>query len=123
MGKVALYGESKIEELLTNEGIIRNKLKVNSAVRNAQLFLEIQDRYGSFDKMIWKYVENRPVVNSPKSLREMAITSPISDRISKDLKKLGFNFVGSTIIYAFMQATGMVNDHTQNCYLHGVELK
>jgi len=121
--KVASYDEEKITELLQNEGIIRNKLKVNSTVRNAQLFLEIQDKYGSFDKMIWDYVENKPMVNSPKSMREMAITSPISDKISKDLKKLGFNFVGSTIIYAFMQATGMVNDHTQNCYLHGAELK
>lgn len=121
--KVASYDEDKIIRLLQNEGIIRNKLKINSAVRNAQLFLEIQNKYGSFNNFIWDYVENKPVINSPKSMSDMAITNSISDKISKDLKKLGFNFVGSTIIYAFMQATGMVNDHTQNCYLHGVELE
>lgn len=121
--KVASYGSDKVAELLQDEGIIRNKLKVNSTVRNAQLFLEMQDKYGSFNKVIWDYVENKPVVNAPRSLAEMAVTSPISDKISKDLKKLGFNFVGSTIIYAFMQATGMVNDHTRNCYLHGVNLE
>ena len=115
--KVALYGESKIEQLLANEGIIRNRLKINAAVTNAKLFLEIQERHGSFDKFIWGYVDNAPIVSNLEKVEDVAATTPISDKISKDLKKMGFKFVGSTIIYAFMQATGMVNDHITACFV------
>ena len=117
-GKVALYDEAKIEELMSNEGIIRNRLKINAAVINARLFLDIQQRYGSFDKFIWGYVDNKPVVNRFAKLEDIPATTPVSDKISKDLKKMGFKFVGSTIIYAFMQATGMVNDHMTDCFVY-----
>jgi len=117
--KVALYDDAKITELLANEGIIRNRLKVHSAVRNAKVFLEIAEKHGSFDKFIWSYVDGKPIVNSWKSIEEIPATTPISDKISKDLKKLGMNFVGSTIIYSFMQATGMVNDHLTDCFVYG----
>ena len=114
--KIANYDEKKFQELMMNEGIIRNKLKIRSASTNAQLFMEIQKEFGSFSKFIWAYVDGKPIVNSFQSKEELPATSKISDQISKDLKKRGFNFVGSTIIYAFMQATGMVNDHTKNCF-------
>jgi DNA-3-methyladenine glycosylase I len=117
--KVALYDDSKIAELLTNEGIIRNRLKVHSAVRNAKVFLEIIEKHGSFDKFIWSYVDGKPIVNAWRSIEEIPATTAVSDRISKDLKKLGMNFVGSTIIYSFMQATGMVNDHLTDCFVYG----
>ena len=113
--KVALYDDAKIAELLANEGIIRNRLKINAAIRNAKLFLEIVEKYGSFDKFIWEYVDYKPVVGRWESFENMPITTEISDRISRDLKKLGFKFVGSTIIYSFMQAVGMVNDHLTSC--------
>ena len=113
--KVALYDEAKVEELMGNSGIIRNRLKINSAIVNAKLFLDIQNEYGSFDKFIWAYVDNKPIDNRVEKPEDWAATTPISDRISKDLKKRGFKFVGSTIIYAFMQATGMVNDHLMEC--------
>ena len=113
--KVALYDDAKVQELLANEGIIRNRLKVNSAIINAKLFLEAQEKYGSFDKFIWGYVDYTPIVNHPKALEDIPATTPLSDKISKDLKKMGFKFIGSTIIYAFMQATGMVNDHVVGC--------
>jgi DNA-3-methyladenine glycosylase I len=116
--KVAAYDETKIAELLTNEGIIRNRLKVHSVVRNAKVFLEIAEKYGSFDKFIWNYVDGKPTQNAWKSIEEIPATTDISDRISKDLKKLGMNFVGSTIIYSFMQATGMVNDHLVDCFVY-----
>lgn len=116
--KVALYGEAKIQELLANEGIIRNRLKVNAAVTNAQVFLEVQEKYGSFDKFIWAYVDHVPIRNHWEKMEEIPATTPLSDKISKDLKKMGFTFVGSTIIYAFMQATGMVNDHLTDCYVY-----
>jgi len=116
--KVALYDESKIEQLMANEGIIRNRLKINAAVTNARLFLDIQERYGSFDKFIWGYVDNAPIVSHLKRIEDAPPTSSISDKISKDLKKMGFKFVGSTIIYAFMQATGMVNDHITDCFVY-----
>ena len=115
--KVALYDDVKIAELLTNEGIIRNRLKVHSAVRNAKVFLEIAEKNGSFDKFIWNYVGGKPIVNAWKRVEDIPATSDISDKISKDLKKLGMNFVGSTIIYSFMQATGMVNDHLVDCFV------
>jgi len=113
--KVARYDDAKIEELLANEGIIRNRLKINAAIVNAKLFLEIVEKHGSFDKFIWKYVDYKPIVGNWKSFKEMPVTTEISDKISKDLKKLGFKFVGSTIIYSFMQAVGMVNDHLMSC--------
>ena len=113
--KVALYDDAKVQELMANEGIIRNRLKIHSAIINAKLFLEVAEKYGSFDKFIWKYVDYTPIVNQPKKLEDIPATSPLSDKISKDLKKMGFKFIGSTIIYAFMQATGMVNDHVVGC--------
>ncbi len=114
--KVAQYDEKKIEELLKNPGIIRNKLKVRSAVTNAQAFLKVQKEFGSFDNYIWQFVHNKTIVNKWKSLKEVPATSKESDAMSKDLKKLGFKFVGSTICYAYMQAAGMVNDHIVSCF-------
>jgi len=116
--KVALYDETKVEELMGNSGIIRNRLKINSAIINAKLFLNIQKEYGSFDKFIWAYVDNKPINNRIETHEDWVATTPVSDKISKDLKKRGFKFVGSTIIYAFMQATGMVNDHLINCCVY-----
>ena len=113
--KVALYDEEKFQELMTNEGIIRNRLKIKAAITNAKLFLEIAEKHGSFDKFIWNYVDYTPIINQPEKLEDIPATTPLSDKISKDLKKIGFKFVGSTIIYAYMQATGMVNDHIVGC--------
>jgi DNA-3-methyladenine glycosylase I len=114
--KIAQYSDDKILDLLQDAGIIRNKLKVYSAVTNAQAFLKIQEEFGSFSQYIWAFVNHTPVNNFPRNLKEVPTTSPISDAISKDLKKRGFKFVGSTVMYAFMQATGMVNDHVENCW-------
>ncbi len=114
--KVALFNEDKIQELLQFEGIIRNKLKVRSAVTNAQHFLEVQNEFGSFDKYIWDFVDGEPIVNSWKTMSEVPATTKESDALSKDLKKRGFKFVGSTIMYAHMQACGLVNDHTADCF-------
>lgn len=114
--KIANYSEAKFLELAKNEGIIRNKLKIRSATSNARLFMEIQKQYGSFSEFIWAYVDGKPIINHFKSKEEVPATTELSDRISKDLKKMGFKFVGSTIIYAFMQAVGMVNDHTADCF-------
>ena len=114
--KVALYDEEKCGELLLNEGIIRNRLKIASAVRNAKAFLKVQNEYGSFDKYIWGFVGGKSLVNKLKGHGDVPAKTEISDAISKDLKKRGFNFVGSTIMYAFMQATGMVNDHLVTCF-------
>lgn len=114
--KVARFGEKKIASLLGNPGIIRNKLKVNAAVNNARRFLEIQKEFGSFDVYSWSFVENKPIVNHFRSMSEIPATSPESDAFSKDLKKRGFKFVGSTIMYAHMQASGMVNDHIVDCF-------
>ncbi|AXT56968.1 DNA-3-methyladenine glycosylase I [Aquimarina sp. AD1] len=113
---VAQYNESKKEELLQNAGIIRNKLKVNSAITNAQNFMKIQEEFGSFDSYIWGFIDSKPIVNKRNHHKECPATTEISDIISKDLKKRGFKFVGSTVIYAFMQAIGMVNDHTVDCF-------
>jgi DNA-3-methyladenine glycosylase I len=114
--KIALYTEAKIQELLQDQGIIRNKLKVYSAVTNAQNFIKIQKEFGSFSKYIWDFVDGKPIVNNLKSLSEAQATTAISDKISKDLKKRGFKFVGSTVMYAHMQATGMVDDHVADCW-------
>jgi len=114
--KVARYDDKKIAELLENEGIIRNRLKIASAIGNAQAFLRVQDEIGSFDKYIWNFVNGKTLKNSVKDTSEVPAKTAVSDVISKDLKKRGFNFVGSTIMYAFMQATGMVNDHLVTCF-------
>jgi len=116
--KVARYDDKKIEELMQNEGIVRNRLKINATVTNAKLFLDIQKKYGSFGKFIWEYVDHKPIIGHWEKLDDVPATTQISDKISKDLKKIGFKFVGSTIIYAFMQATGMVNDHTTDCFVY-----
>lgn len=116
--KVARYTAKRIAKLLEDPGIVRNKLKVHSAVQNAKAFLKIQESHGSFDAYIWGFVEGKPIQNAWKSLKEIPPRTAVSDRISKDLKGRGFNFVGSTIIYAHMQATGMVNDHVVSCPRH-----
>jgi len=116
--KVARYTEKRIAKLLTNPGIIRNRLKVRSAVQNAQAFLKVRDEFGSFDRYIWQFVGGKPLITRVKSMKEIAATSKESDAMSKDLKRRGFNFVGSTICYAFMQAAGLVNDHLVTCFRH-----
>jgi DNA-3-methyladenine glycosylase I len=113
--KIAQYSSEKHEELLQNAGIIRNKLKIRSATTNAQAFIQIQQEFGSFSAYIWAYVDGKPVINSFKSIEEVPASTALSDQISKDLKTRGFKFVGSTIVYAHMQATGMVNDHIVGC--------
>ena len=114
--KVARYTEKKIERLMEDEGIIRNRLKLASTISNAKAFQKVQKEFGSFDAYMWSYVNYRPVVNKWKQSGQVPATSFVSDSISSDLKERGFNFVGSTIIYAFMQATGMVNDHLTTCF-------
>ena len=101
---------------MQNEGIIRNQMKIGSAVSNAISFMKIQEEFGSFSKYIWGFVDGNPIVNTPKTLKEVPATTSLSDTISKDLKKRGFKFVGSTVVYAHMQATGMVNDHVEDCW-------
>jgi DNA-3-methyladenine glycosylase I len=115
---VARYDARKVAALLADPGIVRNRLKVASAVQNAQAFLKVQGEFGSFDTYIWRFVEGRPRRNAWRSLREVPARTDQSDAMSRDLKRRGFNFVGSTICYAFMQATGMVNDHLVDCYRH-----
>jgi len=117
--KVARYDRRKIAQLLKNPGIVRNRLKVASAVRNAQALLRVREEFGSFDRYIWQFVDGRPRVNAWKSRQRLPASTPESDATSKDLKKRGFNFVGSTICYAFMQAVGMVNDHAAQCFRYG----
>ena len=114
--KVAAYDEKKIEELINNPDIVRNKLKIRASVTNAQLFLKVQKEFGSFDAYIWRFVGGEPIINDFKAMSEVPATSPESDALSKDLKKRGFKFVGSTIIYAHMQAIGMINDHLVTCF-------
>ncbi|KJJ37668.1 DNA-3-methyladenine glycosylase I [Aequorivita vladivostokensis] len=114
--KIAKYDQSKIDALLQDEGIIRNKLKVHSAVTNARAFMEIQKEFGSFNQYIWGFVNHKPIKNIWKTHKDAPATSPESDALSKDLKKRGFKFVGSTVVYAHMQATGMVNDHIESCF-------
>jgi len=116
--KVAKYDDAKCAELLLNEGIIRNRLKIASAIANAKAFLNVQDEFGSFDKYVWDFVDGKPVNNTWNDISLVPAKTEISDVLSKDLKKRGFNFVGSTIMYAFMQATGMVNDHVNTCFRH-----
>ena len=115
--KIANYPEEKLATLLENPGIIRNKLKIKATVTNAQAFIKTQEEFGSFSKYIWGFVDGKPIDNKPKSLSEVAATTVISDALSKDLKKRGFKFTGSTVMYAHMQATGMVNDHITECFI------
>lgn len=117
--KVATFGRDKQAALLRDVGIIRNRLKIEAAVSNARAFLAVQNEFGSFDRYVWQFVEGAPIVNGWKRSLDVPATSAESDRLSKDLKKRGFRFVGSTIMYAFMQAVGMVNDHTVDCFLAG----
>ena len=113
--KVASYDESKIEELLLNPDIVRNKLKVRSSVNNARLFIEIQKEFGSFDRYIWSFTDGKQIINSWQDISQVPVTSEISDAVSRDLKKRGFKFTGSTIIYSYLQAVGIINDHTIWC--------
>ncbi|MDO5978467.1 DNA-3-methyladenine glycosylase I [Flavivirga spongiicola] len=114
--KIANYKQDKIDLLLQDTGIIRNKLKVNATVTNAQAFIKVQEAFGSFSKYIWGFVDGKPIKNSYKTLKDVPANTPLSDTISKDLKKRGFKFVGTTVVYAHMQATGMVNDHVVDCF-------
>ncbi|MBI3901704.1 MAG: DNA-3-methyladenine glycosylase I [Nitrosomonadales bacterium] len=114
--RIARYDANKIESLLANPGIVRNRLKVEAAVNNAQKFLAVQEKYGSFDAFIWQFMGGKPRQNSWRSLAEIPASTPESDAMSKELKQRGFKFVGTTICYAHMQATGMVNDHVMDCY-------
>jgi len=114
---IAKYSDVKVEELMQDPGIIRNRLKILATITNAQKFMEVQGEFGSFSKYIWKFVENEPIDNKPKTLKDVPATTDISDKLSKDLKNRGFKFMGSTVIYAHMQATGMVNDHVLDCFI------
>jgi DNA-3-methyladenine glycosylase I len=114
--KIASYDEGKYEELMSNPGIIRNRLKIRSAISNAVAFMKIQEEFGSFSDYIWAFVNHKPIFNEWKSMKELPARTEVSDAISKDLKKRGFKFVGSTVVYAHMQATGMVNDHVVDCF-------
>lgn len=116
VAKVTVMSDKELEALRENEGIIRNRLKIYSARKNAVVFREIQAEFGSFADYLWAYVDNQPLINRPQSFKEVLITSSISDALSKDLKKRGMSFVGSTIMYAYMQAVGMVNDHVKGCW-------
>jgi DNA-3-methyladenine glycosylase I len=116
--KVARYDENKVNQLLQNPEIIRNKLKVNAAITNARAFIKVQEEFGSFDAYIWRFVDGQPVQNSWQHHHELPASTNLSDLVSRDLKKRGFKFVGSVICYAHMQATGMVNDHTVDCFRH-----
>ena len=113
--RVARYTDSKVQQLLANDGIIRNRLKIASTIRNAQCVLAVQEEFGSLDSFLWRYVDGKPIRNAWSDRHALPASTPLSDRLSKDLKKRGFGFVGSTICYAFMQATGMVNDHVTHC--------
>lgn len=113
--KIAYYSEEKVEALMQNAGIVRNRLKILATINNAQRFLEVQKEFGTFSAYIWSFVGGKPLINSFKSIKEVPATTEISDALSKDLKKRGFKFLGSTVVYAHMQATGMVNDHIVDC--------
>jgi DNA-3-methyladenine glycosylase I len=114
--KVARFTEGKVAKLLANPGIVRNRLKVASAITNARAFLKVQEEFGSFDAFQWRFVEDRPIQNGWRSMKEVPASTPVSDAMCRDLKRRGFRFVGSTICYAHMQAVGMVNDHTVDCF-------
>ena len=114
--KIANYSEEKAAELMQDTGIIRNRLKILATINNAQRFQEVQKEFGTFSKYIWGFVDGKPIFNHPKTLKDVPATTEISDKLSKNLKKRGFKFLGSTVVYAHMQATGMVNDHLENCH-------
>jgi DNA-3-methyladenine glycosylase I len=114
--KVSQYGENKVNELLQNPGIIRNRMKILASINNAKLFIKIQEEFGSFDNYIWSFVNNKPVINHWNNISEVPATSELSDRVSKDLKGRGFKFLGTTIVYAHLQATGIINDHLVSCF-------
>lgn len=116
--KVARYNEARLARLLADPGIVRNRLKIAAAVRNAKAFLAVQEEFGSFDRYIWRFVGGQPIINHRRSMKEVPASTPESDAMSRDLKQRGFTFVGSTICYAQMQATGMVNDHLVTCFRH-----
>jgi DNA-3-methyladenine glycosylase I len=116
--KIALYDDNKLEELLQNPGIVRNRLKVKAAVTNAKAFIKVREEFGTFSKYIWGFLDGKPVQNRREAMKEVPAVTPLAEQISKDLKKRGFTFVGPTIIYAHMQATGMVNDHLTRCFRH-----
>lgn len=116
--KIARYGDDKIEALLQDSGIIRNRLKVRATVSNAQAYIQVQQEFGSFCNYIWGFVDHKPIVNKFERMDQIPANTPLSDKISKDLKKRGFKFVGTTVVYAHMQATGMVNDHVVSCFRH-----
>jgi len=118
VAKVAAYGEADAERLLADPGIIRNRAKIRSAIQNARAFSKVQEEFGSFDSYIWRFVDGVPIINRFRTMDDIPATSDLSDTISKDMKKRGFSFVGSTIVYAHMQATGMVNDHVVSCFRH-----
>ncbi|MGH8245716.1 MAG: DNA-3-methyladenine glycosylase I [Gammaproteobacteria bacterium] len=117
--RVAGYGDKDIRRLMGNAGIVRNELKIRSAVRNARAFIAVRDECGTFDRYLWGFVDGKPLQNRRRSMKDVPPRTELSDALSKDLKQRGFNFVGSTIIYAHMQATGMVNDHILGCFRHG----
>ena len=114
--KIAEYTDEKIELLMQDAGIVRNRLKIMATINNAQRFLEVQAEFGTFSKYIWSFVDAHPIVNNPQTLKDVPATSEISDQLAKDLKKRGFKFLGSTVMYAHMQATGMVDDHVEDCH-------
>ncbi len=116
--KIAKYKDEKVEELMSNEGIIRNRLKILATISNAQKFMEVQKEFGSFSNYIWGFVGGKPIKNPRKTLKEVPATTIISNELAKDLKKRGFKFLGSTVVYAHMQATGMINDHLQDCWVN-----
>jgi DNA-3-methyladenine glycosylase I len=114
--KVAQFGEAEVEELLQDAGIVRNQLKIRGTIANAVAFIKVQEEFGSFSKYIWNFTEGKPIQNNIKKMEDVPASTPLSDAISKDLKKRGFKFVGTTVVYAHMQATGMVNDHVEDCW-------
>jgi DNA-3-methyladenine glycosylase I len=116
--KIARFSQKKIDSLLLDAGIVRNRLKVESTVTNAQAFLKIQEQHGSFSDYLWHYVDGEPITNHWRTIKQVPASTPLSDQLSKDLKKAGFRFVGTTICYAYMQAIGLVNDHTTDCFRH-----
>jgi len=116
--KVAKYNKAKTDRLMQDAGIIRNRLKIDGAVKNAQAYLRVREEFGTFNRYLWGYVDFTPIQNSRKSLQEVPAKTDLAEKLSKDLKKRGFTFVGPTIVYAMMQATGMVNDHTTDCFRH-----
>jgi DNA-3-methyladenine glycosylase I len=122
-GIIARYDAGKIEELLADSGIVRNRLKIAAAVRNARAFLAVQEGFGSFDAYLWEFIDGKPIVNRWRTMKEVPVQTPVAETLSKDLKRRGFKFVGPTICYAFMQAVGMVNDHIVDCFRHNQIVK